>query len=191
MPAGRTGRGGRNGASLATMLLGFVLAAAGGYLLTNQVQVGAGPFGGAAWFGSVSFGVLLIPLLLGIALLCFNAKLLIGRLLVAGGAVVLLGSVLNTLRITFLATSLFNTLLMLGLLVAGLGLMARAIAGVGSTGADADEGYRLDLEDTPEPPRLARARAAALAEPAAKVSITSSSKNIDEELAAIRAKKST
>src|ERR1051326_5085471 len=127
MPAGRTGRGGRNGASLATMLLGFVLAAAGGYLLTNQVQVGAGPFGGAAWFGSVSFGVLLIPLLLGIALLCFNAKLLIGRLLVAGGAVVLLGSVLNTLRITFLATSLFNTLLMLGLLVAGLGLVGRPL----------------------------------------------------------------
>jgi hypothetical protein len=124
------------GVSLGTLLLGFVLAVAGGYLLTSQVQVGAGPFGGFAWFGPTSFGLLLIPLLVGVGLLCFNVKMLIGRLLVAGGAVILLASVLNTLRITFLPTSLFNTLLMLGMLVAGLGLMARSIAGVTSTEAD-------------------------------------------------------
>jgi len=178
----------RYGGSLGTLLLGFVLAVAGGYLLTSQVLVGAGPFGGVAWFGPTSFGLLLIPLLLGIGLLCFNAKLLIGRLLVAAGAVILLASVLSTLRITFLPTSLFTTLLMLTMLVAGLGLVARSIMGVGSR--DDDKAYRLDLQEVIEAPRSARARNGILPEPAAKASIAAPGKSIDEELASLRAKKS-
>ena len=183
MRAGRRRHGGRNGASLGTLLLGFVLAVAGGYLLTNQVQVGAGPFGGFAWFGATSFGLLLVPLMLGVGLLCFNAKLLIGRLLVAAGAVILLASVLNTLRITFLPTSLFNTLLMLAMLVAGFGLMARSIAGVSS--ADAEEGYRLDLQEVSEPPQMVRPQ------PTPRASMAAPGKSVDEELAAMRAKKAT
>ncbi len=189
MAAGRRGHRRQNGgASLGTLLLGFVLAVAGGYLLTNQVQVGAGPFGGLAWFGPTSFGLLLIPLLLGVGLLCFNAKLLIGRLLVAGGAVILLASVLNTLRITFLPTSLFNTLLMLGLLVAGLGLMARAIVGVDST--EPDDGYRLDVQEVSDARRIARPRKQALAAPGPNASIPAPGESIDEEIAAMRVKKS-
>src|SRR5262245_21923178 len=83
-----------------SFLVGFLLAVAGGYLVTNQVQVGAGPFGGFAWFGPNSFGLLLVPLLIGAGLLIFDSKLLAGRLLTAGGAVILLASVLDTLRIT-------------------------------------------------------------------------------------------
>jgi hypothetical protein len=133
-----------------------VLAVAGGYLLTNQVQVGAGPLGGVAWFGPTSFGLLLIPLLLGVGLLRFNAKLLIARLLVSAGAVILLASVLNTLRITFIPTSLFNTLLMVGMLVAGIGLLARS--GAGTSASDVDEGYRLDLRHVNEAPGHAAAQ---------------------------------
>jgi hypothetical protein len=52
MPGRRVKRAKRKDrARLGTLLLGFVLTVAGGYLLTNQVEVGAGPFGGFAWFG--------------------------------------------------------------------------------------------------------------------------------------------
>src|SRR6516225_11160424 len=133
MPGRRVNRAKqKDRAGLGTLLLGLVLTVAGGYLLTNQVEVGAGPFGGFAWFGPNTCGILLIPLLIGVALLCFNAKLLVGRLLTAAGAVILLASVLDTLRITFRPTSLFITLLMLGLLVVGIGLMARSVVGVDS-----------------------------------------------------------
>jgi uncharacterized protein len=188
MRATRRRRRSGNGASLGTLLLGFVLAVGGGYLLTTQVQVGAGPFGGFAWFGPTSFGLLLIPLLLGVGLLCFNTKLLIGRLLVAAGAVILLASVLNTLRITFLPTSLFNTLLMLGLLVAGLGLMARSIVGVSAT--DDDEGYRLDLQEVNRQPQIALSPKHVLPQPTPKAAIAAPGKSIDEELATMRTKKS-
>jgi hypothetical protein len=91
------------------------------------VQVGAGPFGGVGWFGPNSFGLLLVPLIVGIGLVCLNGRSPVGRVLVAGGAVLVVASVLDTLRITFRTTSLFDTLMMLGLLVAGVGLMARTL----------------------------------------------------------------
>ena len=130
------------------MLVGFLLAVAGGYLLTNQVQVGAGPFGGWAWFGPNSFGLLLVPLLIGVALLAFNPKLLIGRLLTAAGAVILLASVLDTLRITFRPTSLFSTLLMLGLFIIGLALLARGTIGVGIQ--ESEDNYEPEVRETPQ-----------------------------------------
>jgi hypothetical protein len=184
-------RGGRNAGlgrgGMGTLLVGFLLAVAGGYLVTNQVEVGAGPFGGFAWFGPNSFGLLLVPLLVGVGILCFNPKLLVGRLLTAGGAVILLASVLDTLRITFRQTSQFNTLLMLGLLVIGLGLMARSVVGTGSDPQEDD--HEVDVRESLRsdaylPRGHTRRLASAPTEPG-----TDSAKSVEEELAEIRAKK--
>jgi uncharacterized protein len=182
----RSARSERGG--LGTFLLGFLLAVGGGYLLTNQVQVGSGPFGGWAWFGPNSFGLLLVPLLIGIALLCFNAKLLVGRLLTAAGVVIVLASVLETLRITFLPTSLFITLLMLGLLVVGLGLMARSLGGVGSR--ETGDGYEVELRESSQSgAQLPRGRAQSLPSAPAPEADTGAVKSVDEELAEMRARK--
>ncbi len=126
-------------AGLGTLIVGVILAAAGAYLFTNQVDVGAGPFGGVAWFGQNSFGLLLVPLLLGIGLLFVNEGSRVGRALVGIGAVVLLAAVLNTFRISFRTTSLFNTLMMLGLTVSGVGLMARSLLSGRGSGMEIDE----------------------------------------------------
>jgi ATP/ADP translocase len=47
-------------------------------------------------------------------------------IVVLGGAIIFVGIIAN-LHIYFRPTSLFNTLIMLGLLVGGLGLIARAL----------------------------------------------------------------
>jgi hypothetical protein len=173
---------------LGTLLLGFVFTVAGGYLLTNQVEVGAGPFGGFAWFGPNSFGLLLVPLLIGVALLAFDAKLLIGRLIAAGGAVILLVSVLDTLRITFRPTSLFITLLMLGLLIIGLGLMARSIVGVGTRESEGD--FELDVREVPvSSAQLPGGTKGSVSSAPASGALAAPRKSVDQELAEIRAKK--
>ena len=189
MPGRRVNRAKqKDRAGLGTLLLGLVLTVAGGYLLTNQVEVGAGPFGGFAWFGPNSFGVLLIPLLIGVALLCFDAKLLVGRLLTAAGAVILLASVLDTLRITFRPTSLFITLLMLGLLVVGIGLMARSVVGVGSE--EPEDSYEVEVnENTPSDDQLPRGRKRSLRSAPAPQAIGGATKSIDAEIAELQAKK--
>lgn len=107
-------------------LFGFVLTAVGGYLLMDRVTVHGGYW---HWFGShqSSFGVTLIPLLIGIGMLFYNGKSVIGWFLTLGGLAVLFAGILANLRIHFQATSLFNTMVMLVLIMAGLGLMLRAL----------------------------------------------------------------
>jgi uncharacterized protein len=71
------------------------------------------------------------PLMLGIGLLFFDGRSVAGGLLtLAGAAIILLGIIVN-LRIYFEPTSLFNTLLMLAMLAAGLGLVARSLRAQG------------------------------------------------------------
>jgi hypothetical protein len=119
----KAGAGGTPG-GVGAFVVGIVMMAAGGYLLMNQVQVTT------SWWsfgGQGSFGLSLLPLLVGVALLFFNGKSLLGWLLTAIGAVIILAGVLMHMDVYFRQTSLFNTLVMLGLLFGGLGLVARSL----------------------------------------------------------------
>lgn len=115
--------GGTSG-GLGSFVLGAVMAVAGGYLLLNQVTVSTGYW---QFFGYNAFGLSLVPLLLGILLLFYNGKGMLGWLLVVGGLVIIAAGILANLTVFFHPTSLFNTLIMLTLLVGGLGLIARSL----------------------------------------------------------------
>lgn len=115
--------GGTSG-GLGEFFVGLALCAAGAYWLTRQVEVSSG-----AWsiYGYNSFGLSMIPFLLGLMLLFANGKSFWGHTLVFLGAVIIFIGILMNLRIYFQPTSLFNTLLMLGLLFVGLGLIIRSL----------------------------------------------------------------
>lgn len=104
--------------------MGFAMTCIGGYLLSNQVSVV-----GSYWsfWGANTFGITLLPMLFGIGLLFWNGRSPIGWLLTIAGALFILGGVLANMHIYFQPTSLFNTLVMLVLLVGGLGLIARSM----------------------------------------------------------------
>jgi len=109
---------------LGDFLIGFAMACIGGYLLSNQVSVV-----GSYWsfYGTSTFGITLIPMLFGIGMMFFNGRSVIGWLLTVAGALFILAGVIANMHIYFQPTSLFNTLVMLILLVGGLGLIAKAI----------------------------------------------------------------
>ena len=109
---------------LGKFLLGFAMSCTGAYLLSHQVTVVGGYWN--LWGGS-SFGITLIPMLIGIAILFFGGRPTLGWLLTAGGALFILAGVIANLHIWFQPTSLLNTLIMLVLLVGGLALIARAL----------------------------------------------------------------
>jgi uncharacterized protein len=117
------GAGGTEG-GLGTFLIGFVMTIAGGYLLTNQVTVTSG-----FWHigGYNAFGLTLLPLIVGIAFLFFDGKSVVGWVLTVAGAVILFVGIIVNLDIYFRSTSLFNTLIMLVLLLGGIGLIARSL----------------------------------------------------------------
>ena len=117
------GAGGTPG-GVGLFVFGLALAIAGGYLIMNQVQVTSGYW---QWWGTNTFGLTLIPLVIGLGLLFFDGRSIPGWVLVFGGAIIIFVGILANLEIYFRQTSLFNVILMLTLFAAGLGLMARAV----------------------------------------------------------------
>jgi hypothetical protein len=110
---------------LGHFLMGFAMACVGGYLLCHQVTVA-----GSYWtfHGENAFGITMLPMLFGIGLLFWNGRSAIGWLLTVGGALFILAGVIANLHIYFQPTSLFNTIVMLVLLVGGIGLVARSLS---------------------------------------------------------------
>jgi hypothetical protein len=120
------GAGGTPG-GIGMFLLGFAMSCAGGWLLTNQVTVSSEYLASGFLLPIInyrmnSFGLSLIPFILGVGFLFFDGKSLAGWLLTIAGLVLVLAGILMSLHLFFQPTSLFNTLMMLVLLFGGLGL---------------------------------------------------------------------
>jgi hypothetical protein len=109
---------------LGHFLIGFAMICVGGYLLSNQVMVGSSYWN---FYGPSTFGITLIPMLIGVVLLFWNGRSVIGWLLTVAGLLFIFAGVIANLHIYFQPTSLFNTMVMLILLAGGLGLIFRAL----------------------------------------------------------------
>lgn len=117
------GAGGTSG-GLGKFFLGAAMVVAGGYLLLTRVTVTSGMW---MFGGYNAFGLSLIPLLAGIALLFFNGRSVIGWLLTGAGALIIVVGIIANLQIYFRPSSLFDTLIILGLLAGGIGLVAKSL----------------------------------------------------------------
>jgi len=118
------GAGGTPG-GIGEFFLGLVMVVIGAYLITNRIVVVS-----SYWsFGGYSmFGLSLLPLIIGIGILFFNGKSMVGWILLFLGVVIIIAGVLMNLHIYFQATSLFGTIVMIVLLAGGIGLIFRALA---------------------------------------------------------------
>ncbi len=116
------GAGGTPG-GIPQFFLGLAMAVVGAYLLTQQVTVQT-----SSWTigGYNAFGLSLVPFLVGIGLIFFDGRSKAGLALLMLGVLIIAAGILMNLTIYFQPTSLFNTLMMLGLTAAGIGLALRA-----------------------------------------------------------------
>lgn len=117
------GAGGTSG-GIGQFVLGLALAVAGSYMLTQRVTITSGFW---SFFGEHGFGLTLLPMVAGVGVLFFDGESRLGWALTLGGALIIFLGVIMNLRMYFAPTSLFNTMLMLFLLGAGLGLVARSL----------------------------------------------------------------
>ena len=117
------GAGGTPG-GVGMFLGGTAMVIAGAYLLMTHVTVASGVW--TLW-GYNSFGLSLVPLLVGIGILFFNGRSVPGWLLTGAGALIILVGIIANMQIYFRATSLFDTLMMLALMAGGIGLVARSL----------------------------------------------------------------
>jgi hypothetical protein len=136
-----------------SFLLGAVLLSMGAFLFFNQVMVSSGPMArgfryghgfGRSWGGGYgsgfgggdfamplgfgdSFGLLLIPLVIGVCLLFALRNQRWGWFLVLASVAALAVGVLQTLSMRFQPTTLWNLLTMMALIGSGGGLMFRSL----------------------------------------------------------------
>ncbi len=118
------GAGGTPG-GIGQFFAGLIMAGIGAYLFLNQVEVTTS--WGRLW-GFNAFGLSLVPMLVGVGMLFFNGKSAAGWILTILGFGIIVAGVLMNMDIYFRPTSLYNTLFMLALLAAGLGLITRSLA---------------------------------------------------------------
>lgn len=126
----KRGAGGTPG-GLGSFFIGLIMALAGLYLLTNQIQVTTTYWGYRyPLFGRVSvsaFGVTLFPFLLGIGLIFFNARSKVGWALAGLSLLAIFVGIIANLHVYFAPTTLYVTLMILILLIGGLGLIVRSL----------------------------------------------------------------
>jgi uncharacterized protein len=117
------GAGGTPG-GLIQFFIGLGLAIAGAYMLTQQVTVHSG-----SWMirGYSAFGLSLLPFIFGVGMLFFNSQSRLGFVLLFSGLVIITAGILMNLNIYFQPTSLFDTLIMIGMTAGGVGLVLRAL----------------------------------------------------------------
>ena len=99
----------RNAHPLAEFLIGLVLVGAGVYWVR------------------LATGLMLIPLLLGIALLFFLDRKWIGWVVTAIGVLVILVTLLTSVRFRPISATLWQYVVMFGMIAAGVGLLARGL----------------------------------------------------------------
>ncbi len=124
-PGSRREPGGTSGGTT-EFLIGMAMLVAGVYLFLDSVQV-ISDFGSLFGFGRGSFGLSLLPLFIGVALLFFDKGNKLGWLLAGGGLIIIFVGVLSRLTIYFRRQSLFDTLVMLVLIAGGIGLIVRSL----------------------------------------------------------------
>lgn len=123
---GRTSRGaGGTPGGVGEFFLGALLTGLGAYLFSTHVQVST-----SFWHfrgGQNAFGPILILLVIGIGVLFFNGRSVIGWVLTIGGLGAIIVGVVMNLDVYFHPTTLLHTLLMFGSLGAGLGLVVKSL----------------------------------------------------------------
>ncbi len=106
------------------MVAGFALMLTGIFMVAHHVQIGTGMM---SWFGfgGRGFGLILIPLLVGIGFLLYDYKNRVGWVITAASIAVVIFAVLSQLVMWFPHISLFGLVLMLLPFAAGGACIAK------------------------------------------------------------------
>ena len=116
------GAGGTAG-GVGQFFLGAALAALGMYLFLDRISVMSNL--SSTWAGHL--GLLLLPLGLGLALLFFSGRSILGWVLTIGSVGTVFVGIITNLTLFFVPTNFFRTTAMIALLFVGLMMMARSL----------------------------------------------------------------
>lgn len=113
------------GNPLMELIIGIALLGAGLFMFSKRVIVHTGWYMWRIGNFSLSSGTVVIPLIIGIIWYFYNPKSIISKVIMGLGAIFIVLSVIMSVSINFTATSLYDYILILGMIGAGAGLLLR------------------------------------------------------------------
>ena len=124
------GAGGTSG-GVGQFFLGLVMMCGGFYLLLNGVVVSSSFGLGSRLFGiggyGVTGGIILIPLVIGIAMIFYNARSVFGWLLAVASFGAMVFGVIASVSLNLRTMTAFELICILALAFGGLGLFLRSL----------------------------------------------------------------
>jgi len=119
----------REKGNILTFFVGILVFGVGAFLIFQNTTI-TSSFGLSRMIGfEPPFGLVLLPLIIGIIVLFFNEKSILGWLLVVFGLIFILLGILMGLQISFRRTTLFIAILMYGMTAAGIGITLKGLFG--------------------------------------------------------------
>jgi len=114
---------------LLIFFVGAALLAAGLYWLFNSVEVSSNWWGGYYSIGSAHLptGMVIVPLLVGVFWAIVKPESFLAKICIVVGMVVIIASIIASVKFTMRQTSLYSYAIMLVMIVAGAGLLARVL----------------------------------------------------------------
>lgn len=125
------GAGGTSGGS-GQFFLGLIMMCGGFYLLLNGITVSANFGMGTRLFGigggyGITGGMILIPLMIGVGMVFYNARNYLGWFIAIASFAALVMGVIASVRMSLNTMSAFELLAILVLAIGGLGLFLRSL----------------------------------------------------------------
>lgn len=128
------GAGGTSG-GIGQFFIGLIMMCTGFYLLLNSISVSSSFNFSSRLFGfpmlganfGITGGMILIPFILGIGIIFYDAKKILGWILSIGSIAALLFGVLASVKFNFKVMTAFELILMFVLAVGGIGLFLRSL----------------------------------------------------------------
>lgn len=106
--------------------IGIISIAAGLFFLLSKAVVRSSFYTWTVGGLSVSSGIVIIPLMIGVIWLVHNPKSFFGKLITLCGSIFIVASIILNIRITFITTTMFDYIIMMLLIAAGAGLILKS-----------------------------------------------------------------
>lgn len=107
--------------------LGIILLGVGLFMLSKRVMVHNSWYIWRIGRFDISSGTVVIPLIIGIIWYFANPKSIVSKVIITLGVIFIVATIIMSVRISFVTTSMFDYVLILGMAAAGSGLLLKTV----------------------------------------------------------------
>lgn len=107
--------------------LGIIMLGLGLFLLSKRVIVHSSWYSWRIGSFNLSSGLVTVPLIIGIIWQFYNSKSIIPKIIITLGVIFIIATIIMSIRISFMATSMFDYIIIIGLASAGSGLLLKTL----------------------------------------------------------------